>query len=138
MSQLSLLLDQLSGFLYWAVGTIPTVVWAALLALGGVVLSNRENTKRLIRQLQHEAAENAKNRISEVRRQVYAQFAHELTRANGFLASIPTLDPGKSNLARGLAALAGEAAKVQLIAEPKTSLLVGAPAATQTPPPVAT
>jgi len=123
------LLDQLTQFLHWlaygVADVFPPVIWAALIALGGVILSNRGNTKRLIKQMQHEASENAKDRISATRREVYAQFTLELSQANGFLASIPTLDPGKSNLADGLAAFAGEAAKVQLLAEPGTALLVG-------------
>ncbi len=52
------------------------------------------------------------------------QAAEETAKANAFLASLPQADPTESNLGKGLQGFFAAAAKVQLVAEPKTSLLV--------------
>lgn len=107
---------------------IPDVVWsgitAAVLALSGVLIANRSNTTRLSIQLRHDADEKAKERIAVLRREVYLKAVEELTKANAHLASLPQKDPTKENLADGLQGFFSSAAKLQLVAEPKTALLV--------------
>lgn len=108
--------------------SIPNVVWsgviASMLTLGGVLISNRSNTTRLRIQLQHDAIEKARDRTAILRREVYLCAVEELTKANSHLASLPQSDPGTTNLADGLQGFFGAAAKLQLVAEPKTALLV--------------
>jgi len=108
---------------------IPNVVWAALLASGltllGVMLSNRSNTKRLIKQLSHDSTEKEKDRINALRKDVYLRVAEESAKVNGYLGKIPQLDPAKENIADGLSEFFGVAAKLQLISEPQTSNLIG-------------
>jgi len=108
--------------------SIPDVVWSGLIAsaltLSGVLISNRSNTNRLRIQLQHDAAEKAKERTAALRREVYLCAAEELTKANGYLASLPQTDLSKTNAADGLQGFFAVAAKLQLVAEPKTALLV--------------
>lgn len=107
---------------------VPNVVWSALIAsvltLSGVLISNWSSTNRLRIQLQHDATEKAKERTATLRRQVYLRAAEELTRANSHLASLPQSDLAQTNAADGLQGFFAEAAKLQLVAEPKTALLV--------------
>ncbi|MFZ3084615.1 hypothetical protein [Rhodoferax ferrireducens] len=108
--------------------SIPDVIWsgviASILTLSGVLISNRSNTNRLKLQLQHDATETAKERTSTLRREVYLRTAEELVKTNAHLASLPQLDVTKTNLADGLQGFASAAARLQLVAEPKTALLV--------------
>ena len=108
--------------------SIPDVIWsgviASVLALSGVLIANRSNTNRLRIQLQHDAAEKAKERTATLRREVYLRAAEELTKANSHLASLPQSDLAKTNAAEGLQGFFAAAAKLQLVAEPKTALLV--------------
>lgn len=110
------------------VSLVPDVVWsgviASLLTLGGVLLSNRSNTDRLRMQLQHDSDEKAKSRIADLRRDVYLVAAEELTKANAYLGALAQQDLVKTNVGEGLQGLLGAAAKLQLVAEPKTALLV--------------
>ena len=107
---------------------IPAVVWSGLLAslftLSGVFISNFGNNNRLKIQLKHDADENAKERTATLRREVYLRTAEELVRANAHLAGLPHLDITKTNLAEGLLGFSAAAARLQLVAEPQTAILV--------------
>jgi hypothetical protein len=112
--------------------SIPDVVWSGVVAavltsvltLSAVLISNRSNTNRLRIQLEHDAAEKAKERTATLRREVYLRAVEELTKANSYLASLPQADLQKTNAAEGLQGFFVAAAKLQLVAEPKTALLV--------------
>jgi hypothetical protein len=108
--------------------SIPDVVWSGLIAsvltLSGVLVSNRSNTNRLRLQLQHDASEKSKERTAILRRDVYLHAAEEMTKANSHLASLSQADLTKTNAADGLQGFFAAAAKLQLVAEPSTALLV--------------
>jgi hypothetical protein len=108
--------------------SVPDSIWAsvsgACLALSGVLLSNKSSTARLRDQLQHDAAEKAKERTATLRREVYLDMAEQLARANSHLAKLPNLDPSNINLGEGFQGLFSAAARLQLIAEPKTAVVV--------------
>ena len=108
--------------------SIPAVIWsgviASLLTLSGVFMSNLSNTNRLKLQLQHDEREKAKERTATLRREVYLRTVEELVRANAHLSGLPQLDITKTNLAEGLQGFASAAARLQLVAEPQTALLV--------------
>jgi len=110
------------------VRAVPDVVWSGLIAsvltLGGVLISNRSNSTRLRIQLHHDADQKARERIATMRREVYLKAVEELTKANSHLAGLSQMDPTKTNLAEGLQGFFAAAAKLQLVAEPKTALLV--------------
>jgi len=114
--------------LFSCLSTIPDVIWsgviASLLTLSGVMLSNWSNTKRLRLQLQHESAEGAKQRKADLRKEVYLRAAEELVKANAYLASLPQADLAKMNAGEGMQGFFSAAAKLQMISEPTTSLLV--------------
>lgn len=108
--------------------SIPNVIWSGLIAsaltLSGVFISNRSNTNRLKLQLQHDANENAKERTAALRRDVYLRTIEEMVKANSHLANLPQVDLSKSNLGDGLQGFFSAAARLQLVAEPQTALLV--------------
>lgn len=108
--------------------SIPDVVWsgvvASVLTLSGVFLSNKSSNNRLRIQLEHDAAEQSKERTASLRREVYLVAAEELTKAQSRLAALPQSDIAKTNPADGLQGFFAAAAKLQLVAEPKTALLV--------------
>ena len=111
-----------------ALHSIPDVIWsgiiASLLTLGGVLVFNRSNTNRLLLQLKHDAAEKAKERTAALRRDVYLRTVEELVKANAHLANLPQLDISKMNLGEGLQGFFSAAARLQLVAEPTTALLM--------------
>ena len=107
--------------------SIPAVVWsgvvASVLTLSGVLLSNASNTKRLVLQLQHDSTERGRERTGSLRKDVYIKFAAELVSANAHLANLPQVDLDKTNLADGLRGFLAASAQLQLVADPKTTLL---------------
>lgn len=108
--------------------SVPDVIWsgviASVLTLSGVLVSNRSNTTRLRIQLQHDSDQKSRERTANLRREVYLKAVEELTKANSHLAGLPQSDPTTTNLAEGLQGFFGAAAKLQLVAEPRTALLV--------------
>lgn len=108
--------------------SIPDVIWSGVIAsaltLSGVFISNWSNTNRLKAQLKHDSEEKAKERKANLRREVYLLAAEELVKANNHLAKLPQLDISKNNPADALQEFFASAAKLQLVSEPKTSLLV--------------
>lgn len=108
--------------------SIPDVIWSGLIAsvltLSGVLISNWSNTSRLKLQLRHDADQKTTERTATLRRDVYLSAVEQLTKANTYLGSLPQIDLTKTNAAEGMQGFFGAAAKFQLVAEPKTALLV--------------
>lgn len=115
-------------FFVAVVTAVPDVIWSgvigALLAFGGVLLSNRSSSERLRIQLQHDAEERSKERTTAWRREVYLQMVEELVKITSHLTSFPTLDLRSTNFADGFNGFYSAAARLQLIGEPATILLV--------------
>jgi hypothetical protein len=113
--------------------SVPDVVWSGIFAsaitsaitLGGVLISNSGNASRLKLQLEHDATEKAKERTATLRREVYLQFVEELAKINAHLPSLAQADISKTNIGDGLQGFLSAAARLHLIAEPKTAILVG-------------
>jgi len=110
--------------------SIPDVIWSAFLAsiltLSGVLISNRSNTTRLRLQLEHDGREKQKERVAALRRDVYLRTVEELVKANAHLASLPQIDITKINIGEGFQGFFSVSARLQLVAEPKTAILVNA------------
>jgi len=106
---------------------IPAVIWSGVIAscltLGGVLLSNRGNTNRLVLQLKHDAEEKAKQRKADMRKDVYLAVAEEHSKAHAYIATLPQLDLTKTNPSEGLYAFFAATARLQVVAETKTALL---------------
>ncbi len=75
------------------VSKIPDVVWAAIIAslltLGGVLLTNRANNKRLLEQIKHDATERDRERQMALRREVYLKAAEAISKAYTTLMNLP-------------------------------------------------
>ncbi|PTT84668.1 hypothetical protein DBR42_14890 [Pelomonas sp. HMWF004] len=84
----------------------------------------RQWRSRIQVQLKHDASEKAKERTAVLRREVYLRVVEELVKANSHLAGLPNMDPAKVNVSEGLQGFFAAAARLQLIAEPRTALLV--------------
>lgn len=117
------------GFMYIAqlFQGVPDVIWsgiiASVLTLSGVLISNRSNTTRLQTQLTHDREEKVKERTLSLRREVYLKATEELVKLNAFLASLPQQDITKGNLGEGFVGFQTASARLQLVAEPRTTLL---------------
>lgn len=107
--------------------TVPDVIWSGIIAsaltFSGVLISNRSNTTRLKIQLDHDRDEKLKERTSSMRRDVYLKATEELVRLNSFLASLPQQDIANSNIGEEFIGFQSASARLQLVAEPKTTLL---------------
>jgi hypothetical protein len=98
---------------------------ASFVTLSGVMLSNWDNRRRLMRQLEHDAGEKRKDRNASLRREVYLRAAEEFVRASHRLGSLSQVDPVRTNMADGFQDLFVVAAKLQLVSSAATSRLVG-------------
>ncbi len=66
---------------------------AALIgALGGVLLTNKSNNKRILVELEHDATQRDREREMDLRKDVYLKIAEEMTVAQQFLAGLPQVD----------------------------------------------
>lgn len=113
--------------------SIPTIVWsgvvASFISLAGVVLSNRSSLERLKEQLRHDSHEKHRDRISELRKEVYLELATQMTYAGGHLGSLAGKDPTTADLGGPLQAAMAELAKAQLIGTRETAALAAEMAA---------
>jgi hypothetical protein len=107
--------------------SIPDVIWSGIIAsfltLSGVLISNRSNTTRLTTQLTHDRVERVKERTLSLRRDVYLKATEELVKLNAFLGTLSQQDMTKGNLGEGFVGFQTASARLQLVAEPKTTLL---------------
>lgn len=113
--------------------SIPTIVWSGIVAsfisLAGVVLSNRSSLKRLKEQLRHDSEEKHRDRISQLRRDVYLRLATQMTYAGGHLGSLASKDPTTEDLGGPLQDAMAELAKAQLVGSRETAALAAEMAA---------
>lgn len=118
------ILNQLIDFLK----TIPPTIWAVILGstitLIGVMFSNKNNTKRLERQLEHDSLEKSKERKAELRSEIYLNATEELVKANSYLGSLTQVDITTTNIADGLQGFFISASKLSLISNQETALEV--------------
>ncbi|WP_219702873.1 hypothetical protein [Marinomonas lutimaris] len=107
-----------------ALKDIPIAIWSvvlgSLITLFGVLISNRNNRKRLEIQLKHDAELQKVERKASVRREVYLSAAEELVKANNYLGSLAQIDLTKTNIAEGLQGFFTSAAKLGLVSEQET------------------
>ncbi|WP_394168370.1 hypothetical protein [Saccharospirillum alexandrii] len=104
--------------------SVPTVIWSvtlgSLITFLGVLVSNRNNRKRLEIQLSHDRELKAIERKVSIRREVYLSAVEELVKANNYLGSLAQVDLTKTNIAEGIQGFFISAAKLGLIAEHET------------------
>ena len=111
--------------IFQAIKEIPDVIWsgviAALIALGGVWLSNISNNSRLNLQLRHDADEKSKERVYSLRSNVYLGVAEYIETTNIHLSTLSGRDLTKLDMSMELQAIAGAMAKLKLVAGAETS-----------------
>ncbi len=111
---------------------VPAVVWASiggaslaiLGSLSGTRISNRGYADRLRTQLDHDAKQKDLDRTLSLRREIYMRAAEEIVKVHGYLGSLSQLDFSKPESLSGLNGFQAEAAKLQLVAEPNTAILI--------------
>jgi hypothetical protein len=117
-----------TGVIFDILRKVPDVVWAALiaafLALSGVKVANRDNTRRLMLQLRHDKEEKAAQRLSDLRRDVYLHAIEQFVHASSYLSSLPATDLNKAESAQPLESFFAAAAKLQMVMDSKSSALV--------------
>jgi hypothetical protein len=117
-----------TGVVFDILRKVPDVVWAALiaafLALSGVKVANRDSTRRLMLQLQHDKEEKAAQRLADLRRDVYLHAIEQFVHASSYLSSLPATDLSKTESAQPLEGFFAAAAKLQMVTDSKTSALV--------------
>ncbi|MBY0506234.1 MAG: hypothetical protein K2X03_20115 [Bryobacteraceae bacterium] len=115
-----------------ALANLPTPAWALIgsligstISIIGVISTNRAHERRLRTQLVADSEQNRLDRLLTLRREVYLAAASEAVKGGGFLGKLSGFDLAQLQKADGLTNLNGELAKMQLIAEPETALLIG-------------
>lgn len=107
--------------------SIPTIVWsgvvASFISLGGVVLSNRSSLERLKEQLRHDSGERHKDRLYELRKDLYLELTAQMTGALGHLGSLAAKDPTADDLAGPFQSVIAGLAKAQLVGTRQTAAL---------------
>lgn len=108
---------------------IPNVVWSGIVAscitLFGVMLSNGSNTKRLKLQLDHDAREKSKDKINNLRKEVYLKAIEDIEATNIHISTLANRDLTNSNMNAEIQAIGASIAKLKLVAEPETARLAG-------------
>lgn len=98
---------------------LPTVVWsgivAALISLGGIVLSNWSTARRLRIQLEHDAIEKLKDRLGVLRKEVYLQLYSDIAAMQGHLGALSSKDPTSPEFGSPVQTVNAQLAKVQLV-----------------------
>lgn len=104
---------------------VPDVIWsgviAAFIALAGVVLSNMGNNKRLSTQLTHDASEKRKEKISDLRREIYLQVADEVSLAINYISAFAHGNMEGVDIRSDLKGMTIALARLQLVAEAETA-----------------
>ena len=107
------------------VKSIPDVIWsgivASVLTLGGVLIANASNTKRLKIQLKHDSTEKLRDRQATLRRDVYLNAAEELVKASSYLGALPSVNVATTNIGSGLQGFFVAASKLALVSDPSTA-----------------
>ena len=108
--------------------SVPDVIWSGIigsvLTLAGVMLVNWSNTTRLRIQLAHDSEEKLRQRRAELRKGVYLTAVEEMVKASSHLASLSQANVSNDMMAP-LQGFFASAAKLQLVADTETAVLVG-------------
>lgn len=108
---------------------VPGVIWSAIVASGitlfGVMLSNKSNTSRLILQLEHDAREKSKDKLNNLRREVYLKAIEDIEATNIHISTLANRDLANSNMNVEIQAIGASIAKLKLVAESDTARLAG-------------
>ncbi|MCO7535894.1 hypothetical protein NJH24_14040 [Pseudomonas asiatica] len=106
-------------------GLIPSTVWSGIVAassaLAGVLISNHSSHKRLEMQLKHDASEKAKDKISNLRKEVYLKAIEDISSTYIHMSTIASRDLTKTDLNAELHTITASMEKLKIVAEPETA-----------------
>ena len=104
---------------------VPSAVWsgvvAAVSALVVVFISNRSSNKRLEIQLKHDADEKAKEKISNLRKEVYLKAVEDISSTNIHISAIASRDLTETGVNSELETITASMEKLKIVAEPETA-----------------
>ncbi|MDB5821465.1 MAG: hypothetical protein JWR21_169 [Herminiimonas sp.] len=107
--------------------TIPPGMWTALMAglaaIAGVLVGSFGNTRRLLRQLTHDADQKQKDRRQSLIREVYLDALEKATMASSQFARMHSVDLDSAENMKPMAEFSAAAAKVMLVSRPETAKL---------------
>lgn len=92
--------------------------------LMGVIVANRASTKNLRLSLENASAEKKIDRKNDLRREIYLDFIEKMSFLAAYVGTLNTVNIGKVNVFSETQGFFSAAAKVALISENETSLLV--------------
>lgn len=109
--------------------SVPDVIWSGIVASGitlaGVVLSNGGNNRRLKIQLEHDSREKSKEKINNLRREVYLKAVEDIEITNVHIGNMAIRDISTVNMSTEFQSITASMAKLKLVAEPETARLAG-------------
>lgn len=103
---------------------MPDTIWAALLAslltLGGVLLSDRAQNKRFLKQLEHDRGQRNRERQLHLKQEVFLNASEGLTAIQNSISNMSNLDIEYSEIGNRFSAGAAAVQKVYVVASNKT------------------
>jgi len=108
---------------------LPVLVWSGIVAagiavlgtLGGVIATNWSNTKRQKLQMQHDATEKAKERLANLRKDLYLKAVDANVRAMAYFGVLPQADFAKPDFDIPMRNLLAVGAQLQLLVDQRTT-----------------
>lgn len=122
MEEIKLFFDLVPAPMWGAMGAI----FGAVIAFAATITSNYGNNKRLKIQLENDSKEKSIDRMNSLRREVYLSAIEEFSKAGNYLSSLPMGDIGSKNISQDLQGFFVAAAKLSLVATPRTQQAVDA------------
>lgn len=114
------LYDAIHDFLVDIPATFWGVIVGSFFSLAGVVISNRANDKRLMRQLEHDRQLKAKERELSVKKEVYLAAAEAISAGITMIGTYSNLDKSPDEVMSNYSPKAPAIYKVHVIAEADT------------------
>ncbi len=104
--------------------SIPNTVWAAIIAscltIGGVLLTNRGNDKRLLAQLSHDAEQRKNESLMALRKNVYLPAIEAVSNNYLMLSKMSNLDLTENEISNIFSISAASTSKINLIGTTET------------------
>lgn len=101
---------------------IPEFVWGSLVTIGGVLLANWDNNRRMQRRLEHEARQGSIARKAAIRREIYLKLFDAAPPAIDLLGKLPDMNPAKSAITTDASPFIAAISQVQLVGSSDTAI----------------
>lgn len=108
-----------------ALARVPDGAWGfmagAVVTITTTIIGNRHSRKQQKTQLDHATSEGQKQRLVEMRKNVYLPAAEELVKANTFIGSLTSVDLTKVDIGEKLSGFFAAMIKLQIVGAPETA-----------------